>query len=695
MKRLFARAPFMRIGIPFMMGIAAQHWCELDVIVTSVLMLSSLLIWTVLSKMSFWKMMSYRWCVGMTFLFHFFFTGWWVSSVCEPAHHPFHYLHRSSEHQFYIVQLKDEPTYKNNSHRVSAEIQYSSDSTGVFLPTTGEVMMYFYKDSIAETLHVDDVILVEADLAKPSPPRMKGSFDYSQYLKNKGIYRTLSPKKHKWIKWDALKKNTFGGYFIRAREFFISLMDRYNVPSLEKGILAALVWGKATEIDSELMQTYSRAGVVHVLAVSGLHVGLVYAVLHPILARLVRGNRSRWIRFIIPTILLWVYAGLTGFSPSVLRAAVMFTCFIISEQFHQSKESFNTLFASAFILLLFNPSLLFNLGFHLSYLAVIGIMTLQRPIELLYKPRQWLLIHIWKMCAVSIAAQLVTLPLCLLFFHQFPTYFLLANILAIPISTVILYVCLLFFVFHAWTPLAYLLINLSTSLTALMNKLMTFCDRLPHSLFENIPFDAIHFLCSYVFLFSITQWLVRKKKIYATVSLACIACFMGWSVVQIRLQEIPYELSIRKIKSDMVIMLREGRKFQFFAMAADSVDQNAVIQQMKDITTPSYYPDVAWLNLPKNSLLLHAKRNGRRINIQFLQKKSKHLYHPDLLVLPKAERKARFKFEAQEDSLHIPVIIDGYWSDKKLTYLQNHLKWSADEQHLLTNQDYVIWNNDE
>lgn len=182
---------------------------------------------------------------------------------------------------------------------------------------------------------------------------------------------------------------------------------------------------------------------------------------------------------------------------------------------------------------------------------------------------------------------------------------------------------------------------------------------------------------------------------YATVALGSVACFITWSAVQIRLQEIPYELSIRKIKGDMIIFLREGRKFQFFSMAADSVDQQAVIQQMKDITTPSYYPDVAWLNLPKNSLLLHAERNGRRINIQFLQKKSKHLYHPDLLVFPKAERKERFKITAQLDSLDIPVIIDGYWSEKKLGYLQKQLKWSTADQHLLTNDDYVIWNNDE
>jgi hypothetical protein len=170
---------------------------------------------------------------------------------------------------------------------------------------------------------------------------------------------------------------------------------------------------------------------------------------------------------------------------------------------------------------------------------------------------------------------------------------------------------------------------------------------------------------------------------------------MGWSVIQIRLQELPYELSIRKIKGDMVIMLREGRKFQFFAMAEDSVDQNAVIQQMKDITTPSYYPDVAWLNIPKNSVLLHVLRNGRRINIQFLQKKSKHLYHPDLLIFPKAERKARFKLDVREDSLHIPIVVDGYWSDKKMAYLQSRLKWSEKDQHLLTNRDYVIWTNDE
>jgi competence protein ComEC len=336
-----------------------------------------------------------------------------------------------------------------------------------------------------------------------------------------GILKTKS-----YTVLDEAVEGSFSIQCLRLRRVLLQRMRSYVEDELVYGVLAALVLGDTSSMQDEIQTAYANAGAVHILAVSGLHVGLIYALLAPLMKRLFSKRRARWFKTLLPMLLLWIYAGVTGLSPSVLRAAVMFSFFLIADNYAKKGNAVNTLAASALLLLVCNSALCFDVGFQLSYAAVAGIVVLQKPIERLWiLPRGWQY-NLWKVVAVSIAAQLATLPFTLYYFQQFPTYFLITNLLAIPISTVVLYTMLAFLLFSWYPPLAWLLANLGTSLTELMNGVVDCCAQLPGGVLRGGFIRHGEPLFFAVALFATIRWWLWVKPralLVASISFFCIS----------------------------------------------------------------------------------------------------------------------------------------------------------------------------
>ncbi|TVQ76014.1 MAG: ComEC/Rec2 family competence protein [Flavobacteriales bacterium] len=204
-----------------------------------------------------------------------------------------------------------------------------------------------------------------------------------------------------------------------------------------KQIMYALVLGDRSDLDPQLRQQYANAGVVHILAVSGLHVGVLYLLISLIFQKLLSGRAWRFQAFITLAV-LWSYALMTGLSPSVWRAATMFSLLSVGVQLGRITNIYSTLAASAFILLILDASLLFSPGFQLSYAAVFGIVRYQPIIAEWWEPKTKWINYAWQIASVSLAAQIVTMPFTLVYFGQFPTYFLLANLLILPLLSIIM-----------------------------------------------------------------------------------------------------------------------------------------------------------------------------------------------------------------------------------------------------------------
>ena len=254
-------------------------------------------------------------------------------------------------------------------------------------------------------------------------------------------------------------------------------------------VCSALLIGFKDLLDAELISAYASSGALHVLCVSGLHVGLIFIILQYIIVIPENKQYLRILKQMIILSVIWFYAFLTGLSPSILRSATMISIIIMAKFLKRDNYMLNTTLLSAFLLLCFNPFMLTEVGFQLSYLAVIGIVYLHQQLVILFYPTNRLLFHTWQLTSVSLCAQLITFPLGLLYFNQFPNLFLVSNLLVIPLATGIIWVAvgamlltmipyMSVVVFYAW--------KIPFALTWIMNRALLFAEQLPFSIVKGI-----------------------------------------------------------------------------------------------------------------------------------------------------------------------------------------------------------------
>lgn len=287
----------------------------------------------------------------------------------------------------------------------------------------------YNKDSLL-TVYPSDIIGASSILREIEPVKNPFQFDYKNYLANKNIY-LISYEDVFTIDSSPNSIYKLGSQLREAVENIYKLLD---IGKEELGVLVALTLGDKSQIDSEYKKAFAGAGAMHILAVSGLHVGIVFLLFNTFLQKL--PNRRFFVIFrgFLLVGIIWGFALLTGFSPSVQRAGWMFSFVILAPIFRRNINVINSIFLSAFLLLINNPNVLFEVGFQLSYSAVLGIVLIHPIVYRWIVVKNYMLDKLWSLLVVSLAAQLATLPLTLFYFHQFPNYFLLTNIIVIPLA---------------------------------------------------------------------------------------------------------------------------------------------------------------------------------------------------------------------------------------------------------------------
>lgn len=523
---VWQRTPFLKVFIAFACGILCADALRFE---SSWMYSCIALLCIALPALCF------RWSFKLRFLLGFIFcAGWMLCGICltqwhQPQYQPLHYSHwvADADTALALVEVQSTPKMKEYGASVHTECKVllrGADSTRCF----GKLNVFVKHEMLPQGLLPGDAMWIRLRFQPLAAASNPGAFDYRRYAERKGITH-----QGRCVQVNAVFRAGQQWRGVRAqclvwREELLARMQMHVHDTAVFHLLSALVLGKTDDMEEDVLATYSKAGVVHILAVSGLHVGLIYAMLQPLCKRLFAKRKGKWVKTLVPMGLLWMFAGITGFSPSVLRAAVMFSFFIVTENFPKKGNPLNTLFASAVVLLAVDPCMLFDVGFQLSYLAVIGIVMLQKRLAnaIVFKNR-WLALG-WQMMAVSIAAQLTTLPVTLACFHQFPMYFLFTNAVAIPLSTALLYVALALLAF-SWLPVpAALLANVCESLTRIMNTGVAWFSALPGSVWERIYLNAFDVLVlSLLVLFTtlgIYMWSMRWCK-------AALWVCMAWSAV--------------------------------------------------------------------------------------------------------------------------------------------------------------------
>lgn len=377
------------------------------------------------------------------------------------------------------------------------------------------VILTLYTDAISTQIIVGDRILTKASLDVVPERRNPYDFDYKNYLKQKNIIHQVKAKKGNWLKCAITEnsiKSTVYGY---RQKLIYALKEKIEDPDV-LAITLALVIGDRNYIDAGLKQNYANAGVIHILAVSGLHIGMLVFMLLFLLKPLQQFKNGKIISFFIIVLILWGYALLAGLSASVVRAVTMFSFVSLGMVFEKKNNIFYTLVTSALVLLLVHPLFLFDLGFRMSYLAVLSIVVLYPVFNKIWSPKNKLVRYFWKLSLVSLSAQIGLLPLGLHYFHQFPGLFLISNLVVLPMLGVVLlygFVVLFAAVFNIdFKPLY----QFYSWIVSCMNDFIAFVSEQDAWLFSQVYFSKWMMISGYLIVVCVTILLHKTslKNIY-------------------------------------------------------------------------------------------------------------------------------------------------------------------------------------
>jgi len=429
-----------------------------------------------------------------------------------------------------IIRIDEPIVEKERSFKADACVEAVVNNDEM-IPAKGKLLVYFSKDSIAGILKYGDRLLINKPLQAIRNSGNPGAFDYERYAAFHQTFHNIYLASGDWILLPGKKVDPFNRFIFSMRSYIVAVLHKYIMGGAnELGIAEALLIGYKEDLDKDLVQAYSNAGVVHIIAISGLHLGLIYVMLAWILNRLPFIKKSKLIKLVLLLSCLWLFSILTGASGSVLRSAVMFTFIVIGKNYFRRSSVYNSLAGSAFLLLCYDPYLLWDVGFQLSYFALIGIVLLQQPISrLLYTKRKWLR-KLWDLLAVTFAAQVATFPLCIYYFHQFPNLFFLTNLIAVPLSTIILFAEILLIAVSWVHILALYTGKLTGILVWLMNWLIIAINGFSFSLWDRIYANIYTTWALYLFIIAICYWLLYSSKKALHSAMLILLAFTGLQV---------------------------------------------------------------------------------------------------------------------------------------------------------------------
>ena len=524
--------PLFRLIVPFSLGIMWSFYNPSQIDFKTLCIVFILLILNlILLKLKAVNSKYYnRWVFGVFSTGFFFFIGLTLSNSRIEQFNQNHFSHFiSTKHhpEAYIATISSEPSINPKSIKAVLEITQIKDN-GVWIMTSGKCLVYF-KNQGNIKLRYGDIINFLRTPTNVLPPSNFDEFDYKRYLSHHHIYQRayLSNTDFKIISFEPI--SIVKEKAINWRKFLLNRYKKYGIEGEELAIISALTLGKKESLTNELKSAYSSAGAMHVLAVSGLHVGIIFLVLRFILGWMDKFKNGEAIKAVILIISIWFYAFITGLSPSVIRAATMFSFMILAVSFGRSSNIYNTLALSAFAILVYEPFMLLEVGFQLSYLAVIGIIYLHPYIYNLIEIPPGIIEKAWNITCVSISAQLVTAPLGILYFHQFPTYFLVSNLIVIPAAFLIIFTAIGFQFLSIIPFLGSLISSILYGIVFGLNMLVKGIEHLPNSLITGLDVSIIETWIMYLIIATITIWLTHYNKKFF---IYCLGLIMALTISQ-------------------------------------------------------------------------------------------------------------------------------------------------------------------
>lgn len=512
--------PFLRLLLPLVIGIvcgdAFPHAVPISVCIGSIALLTILLPICFFTNWKYW----FGACLFLLIItIGFTLTARQVSATTFPV---------SNRPAVYQVTINQTPERKARSVLCPAVVTFipSKESTLTTATNHPQVLLYLQPDSISATLKRGDRLWIHARIAPPSNKGIPHEFDYARFLQRRGISGTSFIPSGYWQKTGHDSLRTFRQKAADQQEKIVSLYRKLGFQGDELAILSALTVGDKDELSEEMIETYSKTGASHVLALSGLHIGFLYALLWFLTAPI--WKRLRFLKLPLLTliiILLWGFAFLTGLSPSVVRSVCMFSIPTLSHLQPEKAISANTLAATAFFMLIIHPMWLFDVGFQLSFAAVTSILMFYSKLNRLCQSRYWLIRKIWSLMSVSIAAQIGTAPLVIFYFARFSTHFLFTNLWVIPMVSLILYAAIFLLLLTPFEPLQTFMAPYIGKLIQVQNSVLQQTELWPYASIDHLYLDANEVFLLYLTLLLFYRFLKFRIPANAYALLSALLIF--------------------------------------------------------------------------------------------------------------------------------------------------------------------------
>ena len=522
--------PFFRLAVPWMLGIYCGDRFS-DSFSEPLWGFLACILWACLSFLFYFsERYSWRWCFGVS-LSLFCLAGGWLSVNLQ--------LKTAAETEFpkeeavYRLRVNDFPEVRERTFLCRVWLKERHDSLGIH-PVNKQAILYFQRDSLSSRLQMGEELWVRSRISPPVSARNFDEFDYARYLIRKGISGTGFVASGHWRFSECRKENEGIAtvlYRLAAsyRTQIENLYRRLGIEGDELAVLSALTLGDKTDLSESVRESYSVAGVSHVLALSGLHIGLLYALAFFLLRPLLLGGQSgRFLRSLLLILLLWLFAFFTGLSPSVVRSAAMFSIWALADLCGRQSFSLNTLALTAWLMLLVRPVWLFDVGFQLSFAAVLSILLFQPFLYRLCPVRHRAGTYLWGLVSVSVAAQLGTAPLVLFYFSRFSTHFLLTNLLVVPLVTLILYAAVVLLLLTPMSGLQAVAAVGLEKMLRMLNLLVRWVEQLPYASVDGIWLYPLEVAGCYLVLGAFFCYLCHRR--YARLVTALVL-FAAWGAV--------------------------------------------------------------------------------------------------------------------------------------------------------------------
>lgn len=449
--------------------------------------------------------------------------GIWSVSIHNPKNFANHYSHFISNETDALktITFRVREVLKPNTYYDTYIVDVLKTGRHA---VSGKSILNIPKDSTQNALNVDDIYVTKTTFKPIMPPLNPGQFNYKNYLEKKHIYHRLFVSRNELLKLKSTQQ-TLLGIANNIREQINQKLKTYSFKPDELAIISALLLGQRQNISEDVYTSYANAGAIHILAISGLHIGIILIILNFVFKPLERFRYGLFIKTIILLIILWSFAIIAGLSASVTRAVTMFSIVTIGMHLKRPTNIYNTLAISIFIILLFKPLFIFDVGFQLSYMAVFAIVIIDPYLYKLWTPKYWITKVYWHTLTISISAQLGILPIGLYYFHQFPALFFLTNLLIIPFLGIILGFGILVILLAELNSLPPLFVYLFGGSMDIMNSIVSWVAQQEAFLFKDIPFNFLYVIGAYLFIITLVRFMIKRN--YKRLVLLCVAIILG------------------------------------------------------------------------------------------------------------------------------------------------------------------------